>query len=200
MTRTSARGGRALKVAGGVLLVGAAVEALAVALFRRRWTPGIDAVRRFNRRVLNPVMLRAAGRRHWYAAAVHHLGRSSGKPYVTPLLVFRAGEHVYIPLPYGTEVDWCRNVLAAGSCLVEDHGTQYEVVSPEIVPAAIAAPQLPARNRRQLTLFGVTHYLRATVAPERSAPGNGDGTTPRTVPDVPAGTSRQNGSGRTAAR
>ena len=36
-------------------------------------------VRQFNKHVLNPVMRLAAGRRHWYAAALHHVGRRSGR-------------------------------------------------------------------------------------------------------------------------
>jgi hypothetical protein len=38
-----------------------------------------DAVRQVNKRVANPVMLRLAGRRYWYAAAIHHRGRRSGR-------------------------------------------------------------------------------------------------------------------------
>ena len=40
---------------------------------------GRDAVRRFNRRWLNPVMLRMAGRPNWYAARLEHVGRRSGR-------------------------------------------------------------------------------------------------------------------------
>ena len=47
---------------------------------------GRDAVRRFNRRWLNPVMLRMAGRPNWYAARLEHLGRHSGRTYATPVV------------------------------------------------------------------------------------------------------------------
>jgi deazaflavin-dependent oxidoreductase (nitroreductase family) len=160
---------RALKVAAGVLVGCAALEAIAIAVLRRRWTPGIEAFRRVNRRILNPAMLKVAGRRHWYAAALHHVGRSSGKAYVTPLVTEQAGEHVYIPLPYGDHVDWCRNVLAAGSCTIEDHGAWYDLVEPEIVPASVAVPLLPARRRCILTLLDIDSFLRGRIARNASA-------------------------------
>jgi deazaflavin-dependent oxidoreductase (nitroreductase family) len=163
---------RALKATGTALLTYALLEGVAVVIFRLRWTPGMTAIRHFNKRLLNPVMIKAAGRSHWYAAALHHTGRTSGKAYTTPVVIFRTGPDVYIPLPYGTDVDWCRNVLAAGSCTVDDHGTRYEILSPETVPASVAAPAIPARNRRVLELFGVKAYLR------------GRASTPGTPPDT----------------
>lgn len=142
----------------------AVLDAIAIAVMRHRWMPGIEVLRRANRRILNPAMLKVAGRKHWYAAALHHVGRSSGRAYVTPLVAEQAGEHVYIPLPYGDHVDWCRNVLAAGSCTIEDHGAWYDLVEPEIVPAAVAVPLLPARRRRTFTLFGIDSFLRGRIA------------------------------------
>src|SRR3970040_2714389 len=110
-----------------VLVVVVLLEAVAIVLFRMRWRPAIDAIRQFNRRALNPVMLKMAGKRHWYAAAVHHVGRTSGRAYATPGLAERGGGFFYIPLPYGSAVDWCRNLLAAGSATLESNGVNYRV-------------------------------------------------------------------------
>ena len=74
-------------------------------------SPLKNAVRVFNKRVLNPVMLSMAGRKHWYAAAIRHTGRRSSKRYVTPVLADRFADGFVIPLPHGTGVDWLRNVL-----------------------------------------------------------------------------------------
>jgi hypothetical protein len=38
-----------------------------------------DAVRVFNKHVLNPAMMQLAGRKYWYAAVIRHTGRRSGK-------------------------------------------------------------------------------------------------------------------------
>jgi hypothetical protein len=173
MRREAARGGivanqapllrRAFRIIGRVLLAYVIFETVALVVFRSQWKPGIDAVRRFNKRFLNPAMRKMAGRRHWYAAVVHHQGRNSGKAYSTPVWAEKVGQSLFIPLPYGTDVDWCRNIVSAGSCVVEDHGVRYDTKEPAIVPAEVVAPQLPARPRRTFGLFGVESYLRLTI-------------------------------------
>jgi hypothetical protein len=71
-------------------------------------------MRALNKRILNPIMMRTAGRRHWYAAAIRHKGRRSGKEYATPVIAqpTRQGGFI-VPLPYGEGVDWLKNVRAA---------------------------------------------------------------------------------------
>ncbi|GFG50325.1 hypothetical protein MAGR_17660 [Mycolicibacterium agri] len=44
-----------------------------------------DAIRMFNKHVLNPAMLHLAGRKHFYAGVIRHTGRRSGKRYTTSL-------------------------------------------------------------------------------------------------------------------
>jgi hypothetical protein len=55
------------------------VRIVTVTVFRTQNQVVLARVRRFNRRWLNPVMLRMAGRRHWYSARLEHVGRRSGK-------------------------------------------------------------------------------------------------------------------------
>ena len=45
----------------------------------------LDNVRVFNKRLLNPLMLRFAGRKYWYASVIEHTGRRSGKHFATPV-------------------------------------------------------------------------------------------------------------------
>lgn len=73
-----------------------------------------DAVRIFNKHVLNPLMLNLAGRKHWYASVIRHTGRRSAKIYATPVVADRVPDGFILPLPYGTDVDWLRNLLASG--------------------------------------------------------------------------------------
>jgi deazaflavin-dependent oxidoreductase (nitroreductase family) len=152
-------------VAGWLLIFLLVFEVVAIVLFRTRWQPGIQGVRRFNRRFLNPVMMRFAGKGRWYASVVHHEGRKSGKAYTTPIWAVAAGRHFYIPLPYGRDVDWCRNILHAGRCVLESHGTRYEATSPEIVDADLAAGQIPLRDHLRFSTYGVDAYLRLEVPP-----------------------------------
>lgn len=124
-------------------------------------------IRTSNKYVLNPLMLRMAGRRAWYASVIRHTGRRSGKQYATPVVVDRVGDEVYIPLPYGTDVDWLRNVCDAGGAEIVSHGATYRVSAPEVVPAAEALPVLPAARRRTFARVGIGHFLRAEIAHDR---------------------------------
>ncbi|HWS93755.1 MAG TPA: nitroreductase [Mycobacterium sp.] len=123
-------------------------------------TPLLNAVRTSNRYLLNPLMLRLAGHKHWYAAAVHHTGRRSGKQYATPVVVERVADGFVIPLPYGTRVDWLQNVLAAGRATIASQGESYDVVQPEIIDTAAALPLLSARRRRTFQRVGIEQYLK----------------------------------------
>ena len=160
----------------GWTIVGAALgyvlfSVALIAVWRSRWQPAIDAVRRVNKR-LNPARLRSAGKRDgpWAAAAVHHVGRKSGRAYATPVWAHRLGQTFYIGLPYGTNVDWGRNVLAAGGCIVEAGRVRYDTTAPVIVPAGEVTPQLPSAQRRWLRLIGAESYLRLEIVPATAAP------------------------------
>ncbi len=134
-----------------------------VLVFRTKWPPAIALIRRLNRAALNPAMLVLAGRARSYASVVHHIGRRSGRSYVTPVLAERSGNRLYIPLPYGMHVDWLANVLAAGFCEVEHKGERFSATTPAVVPAAEAGMALRPRPRALLDLYGVTDYLRLDV-------------------------------------
>jgi deazaflavin-dependent oxidoreductase (nitroreductase family) len=120
-----------------------------------------DRIRLLNKRVLNPAMMNLAGRRHWYAAVIRHRGRRSGREYATPVVAVPvAGDAFVIPLPYGDDVDWLKNVLAAGWATVEAKGETYEVVEPEVIGAAEASPLLDAGHRSTWRRFGIEGFLR----------------------------------------
>ena len=84
-------------------------------------------VRIVNKYVLDPAMMQLAGRKHWYASVIEHTGRRSGKTYATPVVAEPVTGGFIVPLPYGTEVDWVRNVLAAGHATLCVHGENYPV-------------------------------------------------------------------------
>ena len=123
-----------------------------------------DLIRLSNKYLLNPVMLRLAGTRYWYASVVHHTGRRSGKEFATPVVVERVGDQFIVPLPYGTQVDWLRNVLTAGRARITTKGQAYDVASPEIIDATEALPLLPRDRRRTFERTGIDHFLRTTLA------------------------------------
>jgi deazaflavin-dependent oxidoreductase (nitroreductase family) len=124
-------------------------------------TPPIrNAVRSFNKHVLNPAMMQLAGRRHWYAAVMRHTGRRSGRHYATPVVAERVANGFIVPLPYGTDVDWLRNVQASGAAAVSLDGHTYGVVEPEIIDAATAGPELSPRRRRVFRAVGIDKFVK----------------------------------------
>jgi hypothetical protein len=125
----------------------------------------LEQVRHFNKRYLNPLMLKMAGHRHSYCAAIQHVGRRSGQQYTTPIVADFSPERkaLLIPLPYGVATDWCRNVVAAGRCTIKKDDVLYAGVEPEIVDAAVALPQLPAVARFLFRVFGIAKFLTVRI-------------------------------------
>lgn len=101
-----------------------------------------------------------AGRKYWYAAAIRHTGRKSGKQYSTPIGAERVQDGFVIPLAYGTQVDWLRNVIAAGRATIVAKGETYDVTEPELIDAATALPSLSPKRRKAFERLGITHYLK----------------------------------------
>jgi deazaflavin-dependent oxidoreductase (nitroreductase family) len=127
-------------------------------------TPLKNVVRVFNKHVLNPVMMNLAGRKHWYAAVIRHSGRRSGKSYATPVVADRVADGFVLPRPYGTGVDWLRNMLASGRAAVTVAGETFDVTAPEIIDAATAMPQLSPRHRRAFQRFGIDNFVQLKLA------------------------------------
>jgi|GEM_PF-299170 len=132
-------------------------------ILRFRPQPLLSRVRQFNKRILNPAMLQLAGRRFWYASSIEHVGRHSGRSYVTPVVAEPIAEGFVVPLPYGTDVDWLRNVLISGTCTIKRHGDEYRCEKPVVVAMEEVAAQLPNRLRRTWGLLGIRDALTLKV-------------------------------------
>ncbi len=131
---------------------------------------GHPAIRKFNRTILNPLMLRVADRFHGtYPAVVRHAGRRSGRKYRTPVVAQPVDGGFVIPLPYGTNTDWLRNVRAADHFTIERAGKSYEVGNPAVVGPAEALPLVPERARRAWRRFGIKNFLRVQTIEQVSA-------------------------------
>ena len=81
----------------------------------------------FLKRYFNPLTRRMAHSQFGPFAIIQHVGRRSGKPYETPLIVRPAGDGFVIELTYGPTVDWYKNVQAAGGCTILWHGKAYVI-------------------------------------------------------------------------
>lgn len=120
-------------------------------------------IRTSNKYLLNPLMLRLAGKRFWYASVVEHTGRRSGKRFSTPVVADRVGDDILIPLPYGTQVDWVRNVLTAGRATVVRKGETLSAESPQLIDSTQALPLLPRSRRSTFERVRIGHFLRMRV-------------------------------------
>jgi deazaflavin-dependent oxidoreductase (nitroreductase family) len=124
--------------------------------------PASRRVARFNRRFTNPLFLRVAGRLPGFAI-VSHVGRRSGRAYRTPVNAFRTQGGYIIALTYGSESDWVKNVLAAGSCeLLLRRGRRVGLSDPRIETDE-AKSWAPLPVRLALSLVGAPQYMRLSL-------------------------------------
>jgi deazaflavin-dependent oxidoreductase (nitroreductase family) len=150
-----------LLIAVGALVAGFALLLLAFVLGMRAKSPAVlRAVRRFNRRFINPRQMKTAGTPGAYAGVIRHVGRRSGRVYETPVGPFPTEAGFVIALPYGTGSNWVKNVLAAGSATLLTEGQAYEVDRPEIVALDDVVDALPEQERRNLRFFRIEQALR----------------------------------------
>lgn len=145
---------------GGLLVAGLSLWLLLVVSMRTKFRPILDAVRRMNRAFSNPRVMKMAGRPGASAAVIHHVGRSTGTSYATPVGVLRTnGNRLVIALPYGPRVDWLANMMAAGSGVMDHEGRTFRVERPEVVPAASVDRYLSTKDRLVHRLYGVGDFL-----------------------------------------
>ena len=120
---------------------------------------------RFVASLVNPLVLLIAGRRWMPVIGVlHHRGRNSGRDYATPLGVRRIGDSFVMPLTFGENAAWYRNVVASRSAVVTYLGRDFTVLDPEVIDYPTAAPAFPLYERLQFRLVGINEYLRMRVA------------------------------------
>lgn len=107
---------------------------------------------------LNPLTLRLARASLGPFSIVRHVGRRSGRPYETPIIVSRLADGFMIELTYGPDVDWHTNVLAAGGCTLIWRGQAYAIDTITPVDAAAGLAAFPPPERLILRLLGRTHF------------------------------------------
>jgi deazaflavin-dependent oxidoreductase (nitroreductase family) len=115
-------------------------------------------------RIFNPLIVRLAGHRFFSMAQIQHVGRRSGKAYVTPAAARVSGDVLLIPLTFGNQSDWSRNIRAAGGCTVRLRGRAYRATSPELVTwtddKALVASVFNPVDRISFRLLGIRQFIR----------------------------------------
>jgi hypothetical protein len=82
---------------------------------------------------------------------------------------FATDDGFVIALPYGSNTDWLKNVIASGSATIVNEGNTYRIDQPELVPTAMAAPYMPVKEQRSLHRFDIAECLRIRCVVEEEA-------------------------------
>ena len=115
-------------------------------------------------RTVNPFIVPMA-RRVRPLAAIHHVGRRSGRSYQTPVMAFPAPGGWVVALVYGNDVQWLLNAQASGGVALTRSGERHQVSQVRQLDAVAGAPLLPAWARavmrpariRGCVLLAATH-------------------------------------------
>jgi deazaflavin-dependent oxidoreductase (nitroreductase family) len=115
-------------------------------------------MRPFATHVANPIVRPLAGRLPFFGVLTQ-VGRKTGRVYRHPVNVLRRDGFYVIALTYGPEVNWVKNVVAAGGCEIRIRGRDVRLGQPEVFEDRNPrfAP-LPARPI--LRLLGIRHFVR----------------------------------------
>ncbi|MGB9359575.1 MAG: nitroreductase family deazaflavin-dependent oxidoreductase [Acidimicrobiia bacterium] len=156
---------KVLSVIVGVIVLEQIFEtALMMWAFKSRNPRVIGWLTWYHKHVTNPVWVRFFAGRSTNSALLHHVGRKSGKAFVTPLTAHKSEDTIIIPMPYGTETDWLRNLQAAGQGVVELDHLSYSVDEPEVVPVDEVMALLSPMVARIVQLHETEKALRLRVA------------------------------------
>jgi deazaflavin-dependent oxidoreductase (nitroreductase family) len=105
-------------------------------------------------------------------AVLRHVGRKSGKQYRTPVVAFPSVAGYVIPMTYGQDVDWARNMLKAKGGEVVQFGRRHAVRNPRIATRDEAYRLLPPGVRSALYAANLPGFFlvdRAIVTSQRGA-------------------------------
>jgi deazaflavin-dependent oxidoreductase (nitroreductase family) len=119
-------------------------------------------IRPFTTHVFNPIARRFAG---WLPGfgILEYRGRKSDRTYRTPINVFRRGDRYVFALTYGADVEWVKNVVAAGGCTLRTRGRAVRLIEPEVFVDP-SRRLMPLVVRIVLRFDRATEFLRMRIA------------------------------------
>ena len=117
-------------------------------------------------RPFGPIANRVAGTRIFPLwAIVRHTGRTSGKPYATPVVARPTPDGFLIPLPFGDATQWAKNLFAAGGGSIRFAGREHRIEEPVIVDLETASAHLPLPIRFASRRIGLRHWVAVRAVP-----------------------------------
>ncbi|MFI6865461.1 nitroreductase family deazaflavin-dependent oxidoreductase [Nocardia sp. NPDC050406] len=121
-----------------------------------------QALARLNRSVTNPVLGVMARYAPGFGIVVH-TGRNSGRTYRAPVAVFERDGGYRIALTYGRDVDWLKNIRAAGKFDFETRGRTVTLTE-IVVGRDASASWAPLGVRQALVALRAEYYVQARAA------------------------------------
>ena len=102
-------------------------------------------------------------------AVIYHRGRRSGRSYATPLCARPVADGFVIPITFGEQANWFRNVQAAGGCVILWKGANYALLGPEVIDWATARSAFSPVERVLMPIIGIEQFMRLRHASASSA-------------------------------
>jgi deazaflavin-dependent oxidoreductase (nitroreductase family) len=121
----------------------------------------LSFLRPFTIRFVNPITRRIAG---WMPGfgILRYRGRTTGRQYRTPMNVFRHGDEFVFALTYGADVQWVKNIVAAGGCHLRTRGRTIRLIEPRVFVDP-GRRLMPFPVRQFLGLLRVAEFMRMRI-------------------------------------
>jgi deazaflavin-dependent oxidoreductase (nitroreductase family) len=133
---------------------------------RQGWRPVVDLQRKVNRAFFNPRMLDLADQPGGPVAIIHHTGRTSGRPYRTPVGAVATDEGYVVAAVYGPGTDWIRNVLSGGPAEIEVAGRRSAIREARLVPIGEVSEAFSSGDRLAHRLFAIEDAVQLRTDPD----------------------------------
>jgi deazaflavin-dependent oxidoreductase (nitroreductase family) len=114
---------------------------------------------------LNRVTTPLARSGHGPFSLIRHVGRKSGRTYETPVILVKVADGFIAELTYGENVNWYRNSVAAGGCVVVFRGREYTVTRIEPCSRERGLNAYPALFRMILKVGGRKEFRLLGTGP-----------------------------------
>ena len=98
-----------------------------------------------------------------------HVGRKSGREYVTTISAYPLADGFVFALAY-PDTDWRRNIMASGKCTLTWKGQVYELERPEVLSLSEALPAYSLFARPFIAAGGTKQFLwlhKRSAVPEQ---------------------------------
>ena len=114
-------------------------------------------------RYFNPFSKKLAGRfPPW--DQIYHIGRISGREYFTPIVSVPIERGYIIPLPYGKDTDWCKNIRASKEFKLIRLKKVIPLKNPTVIGKEKALAAFAPILRSLLSFSRTELYLRSELA------------------------------------